>query len=202
MIIRHTFFALLISVIISNAQDIKIENGILINSYKNNLNLDIMNLQTPSYFSSIGIDYLQKRNYYLSSQIGFLRLNGKEKFNNGIEEIKISEKANYIHLNTTFRYLLSQKKNWELFVGGGPYVNFLLGNKNFMSSIYKNFYKYNSVHFGATPELGLYTREINKFKIGLVSKYLFNLTPSVKTEGVKLNNSTYVVNIALNYNLK
>lgn len=202
MIIRHTFFVLLISVIVSNAQSITVENGILINSYKNNLNLDIMNMKTPSYFTSIGIDYLQKDNYYLSSQIGFLGLKGKEKFNNGIEEVKISERANYLHLNTSFRYLLSKKKNWGLFVGAGPYINFLLGDKDFISSIYKNFYKYNSIHFGTTPELGIYTKEINKFKIGVISKYMLNLTPSIKTEGVKLQNSTYVVSIALTYNLK
>ncbi len=199
---KYILFFFLTSITICKGQSIKVENGILINSYKNNLNLDILNLNTVSYFTSIGFDYIEKERTSLSSQIGYFQQRGKEKFSDGIKTIEILEKTNYVHLNTTFRYSLFRKKeDYQIFIGAGPYVNLLLGDKSLNSFIYRNFYNYNSLYFGGKPEVGI-TKEINKLKIGLISHYMFNLTPSIKSEGIKLNNNSYIFNITASYELK
>ncbi|GAB3518070.1 hypothetical protein [Emticicia fontis] len=189
------------SVTISFGQTIKLENGILFNSYRNKLGLDILRPNAASYSMSVGIDYLQKKRIYLSSQIGYLQIKGKDSFDMGAGKTDVLEEANYLHLNTTFRYLFLKDKVVDIFLGAGPFANILLGDKKLKSSIYNDFYQYNTAYFGGRPEIGI-SKQINRFRIDLTGQYMFNLTPSIKSEGIKLNNNTYSFHIALGYKLR
>ncbi|RYU95920.1 hypothetical protein [Emticicia agri] len=198
---KYFFAFFLMSVTISYGQTIKIDNGILFNSYRNKLGLEILRPNTTSYSTALGIDFLQKERTYLSSQIGYLQVRGKDSFDMGAGKTDVQEKANYLHLNTTFRYLFLKDKVVDAFIGAGPFVNFLLGDKQLKSSIYKDFYEYNTLYFGGRPEIGI-SKQLNRFRIDLTGQYMFNLTPSIKSEGIKLNNNTYSLHITLGYKLR
>ncbi|RFS17077.1 hypothetical protein [Emticicia sp. C21] len=120
----------------------------------------------------------------------------------GTEKIDVLEKADYLHLNTTFRYIFIKDKVLNVFIGAGPFVNLALGDKILKSSIYNGFLQYSNFYFGGRPEIGI-SKEINRFRIDLTGQYMFNLTPSIESRGdIKLTNNTYSCNLTLGYKLR
>ena len=64
---------------VAQAQFIKIDNGVLFSSFRNELKLDILTQRNTNYATALGIDYLQKKHFYVSSQIGYLQVGGHEQ---------------------------------------------------------------------------------------------------------------------------
>ena len=69
-LISFLFFAKSVNAQFNKSSYLKIDNGVMLSSFRNNLNLPILTNNTVNYSTSLGIDYLQKKWFYLSSQIG------------------------------------------------------------------------------------------------------------------------------------
>lgn len=97
---------------ISYSQIIKIDNGFSITNLKTK-KFDALHTNISSYCGFIGIDYFNKKQFYLSSEIGYIRIGGKETN----EDLPVTDSAykvfksfKYGQVNTTFRIQDNSKK--------------------------------------------------------------------------------------------
>src|SRR5690625_3642928 len=60
------------------SQVLKVNNGISISSVKSK-KVDMLSKSMSAYSFSLGVDYLEKEHFYLSSEIGYLKKGGKEE---------------------------------------------------------------------------------------------------------------------------
>ena len=153
------------------------------------------------YSFLVGTDYLENKWFYLSSEIGYNGIGGKDvdTFIQG-KNINISERRDYIHFNTTFRAYI-RRSGLTLFGGLGPYTNVLTSPKSFSSELYKPFYELKTFHLGSKGEIGI-TQQINKFKVGLVGAYLFSMTPLASSSYLSLKNNAYSLSISAGYRIR
>jgi hypothetical protein len=187
---------------VSKSIYLKLDNGIMLSSFRNSINVDILANNNSNYSTSIGIDYLQKKWFCLSSQIGYARIGGREANDGlvGTSNFKISENSDYVHVNTTIR-VTTQRRELNFFAGVGPYFNLLVSSNNFKSDFYKNGYQFKEIYGGGKTEVGI-SRNINKIRISVVGSYMFNLSPSASTDFITLNNKTYSTMLSLGYMIR
>ena len=187
---------------VAQAQFIKIDNGVLFSSFRNELKLDILTQRNTSYATALGIDYLQKKHFYLSSQIGYLQIGGHEK-NDALAGTgfgEACEQTSFVHLNTQFRYLIFTEKPFSpsFFVSLGPFANILSGKKAFKS--YYQGYDFQNLYGGLKTELGI-TKDFRRLRLGLVGSYLYNLSPTAKSSALGLNSPSYSIMFTLGYRI-
>lgn len=179
---------------IVNAQHIKVDNSLLVTSYTNSKDLPILYDKLRTYSIYLGADYLDKEWFYLSSQLGYVKIGGREKYHyidtSGIEE------SSYIHLNTTFR-IYKDNSGLRSFVGIGPYLNVLAGSNKFKTPVYNEFYG-KKTYLGARGEAG-FTCDINKIRLGLMVNYMLSLTPTASSSALNLRNNNLGGSISLGY---
>ncbi|GAA4445276.1 hypothetical protein GCM10023091_36710 [Ravibacter arvi] len=184
----------------SFAQTIKIDAGLLSSSFDNKKNLPILYDKINSYSFTAGVDYLERKWFYLSSQAGYMRVGGQENNSNfGGDTTHIKDSRGYVHLNTTVRGY----KNFDgltAFIGVGPYLNILTGNGAFEHRIYKSFYEFKS-YIGGKGELGI-SYDFNQIKIGIIGFYLMSLSDAAKSEGLKLTNNNLGISLSVGYKLR
>ena len=185
----------------SKSSYLKIDNGVILSSFGSNPNLNILSNNNRNYSTSLGIDYLQKKWFYLSSQIGYAKIGGQETNEGliGTNDFKIIENSDYFHVNTTFR-ITTRRQDLNFFAGIGPFVNFLVSSKNFKSNLYKDSYRLKEIHTGGKAEVGI-SHDIDKIKIGLIGSYMYNLSPSALTDFITLNNQNYSVMLSVGYKI-
>lgn len=198
---KKTIFIIIVLLFIGKsvvlAQHIKIDNGILFSSYDNSKNLPILYDKVRTYSVNLGADYFEKKWFYLSSQVGYTKLGGKEENPFLADELKhVKESKNYLHMNTTFR-AFKEISGLKIFVGLGPYLNILTGSKKFQSSIYHDFYDLKT-YAGGKGEVGI-THDINKFRIGLIGTYMLNLTPVASSVALDLRNNNFGAVVSIGY---
>lgn len=185
-----------------HAQYIKLDNKLVFSSFYNNKKLPLLSSEkVNSYSFLLGVDYLQKDWFYLSSQIGYMKIGGKET-NLLLQgnDVNILESSNYIHLNTTFRAYVKSAGS-KIFLGIGPYINILAGSKEFDSSLYRSDYNFKSLYAGGKAEIG-FTQDINRFRIGLVGDYLYNMSASAASPYLILNNNTFSGAVSVGYRVR
>ena len=190
----------------ARAQYLKIDNGLVISSFNNQENLPYLySERLHSYSALLGADYLMNNWFYLSSQVGYMVVGGKEVytlFDAETQSDKVFdtiEKGNYVHLNTTGRVYLHQDPGLSFFIGAGPYMNILVSDKNFASPFLG--LGYSGIHWGGKGELGV-TIEANRIKIGLVGSYMRSLSSPVKSEFLYLASESYLISITTGYSIR
>lgn len=185
----------------ARGQYLKVDNGILFSSFSNNKNLPLLNSTITTYAVQAGADYWEHSKFYLSSQIGYISIGGRETnpYLSQPEYQKVTERKGYVHLNTTFRPYLKAGIS-TLFAGLGPTINLPLGSRKIESSLYEG-YRYTRVRVGGKAELGI-TEDIKKFRLGLLGAYLFDLSPAAKTEFIGLYNKAFSLVATVGYRLE
>lgn len=181
------------------SQVIKTDQGISISTFRNDLN--ILNEPLTTYFTSIGIDYWEKKNFYLSSNIGYLQKGGVEE--NPLlssENNKIEESWKYLHLNSTIRYAFRLSNTVHFYLGAGPTVDFLIDSNNFNNEIYSD-YKINTLTLGAKAEAG-FVKDFNRFRTSFNFSYLYDLTNAGGTNFVDLINDSFQITLSLGYRIE
>jgi hypothetical protein len=185
----------------AQAQYLKIDNGVLLSSFSNKENIPALSSKASSYTVQVGVDYLERNWFSLSSQIGYTRIGGHET--NDLltrpEWQTITEQKDYVQLNTTFRPYVKAAST-KIFIGAGPTLSILAGNRNFGSTLYEG-YHYNRFRVGGKAEVGI-TEDIKKFRFGLVGAYLLDLSPAAKSEFISLYNNAFSVMLTTGYRLK
>ncbi|ODS86259.1 MAG: hypothetical protein ABS46_01305 [Cytophagaceae bacterium SCN 52-12] len=189
---------------VSSAQYIKADFGVHSSAYANKIGLPIVDRKITGYSASIGLDHHKRKWFYLSSQIGLFQVGGIDRIHptpgRGYDENgEFREKKNNIHLNTTFRAFIEEKKGLAFFLGAGPYLNIPTGSGRFENPFYRDFYSIKS-YAGGKAETG-FTADINRIRLGMTGAYLFSVTPSAESEALKLRNNNWVVSLFLGYRI-
>ena len=194
------FFTLWLTSFSISAQYLKIDNGIILGSFSNEDDLAILDSRVVNYIGSVGLDYLEKEWFSLSSQIGYVRIGGEQEIDNATPEIgEIKEQKNYVHFNTTFRSRLDMEEV-SFFVGIGPTLDILMGNNDAEHPFFTG-YRYNTARVGGKAEIGiLHTKD--KFRLGFIGGYLRDFSPTTETEFISLFSQAFTATITAGYRLK
>ena len=183
------------------AQTVKLSFGVYYSSLDIG-ELDMFSDRIASVPILLGIDYLENENYYLSSEIGVMRIGGEGKvFINTSEENPLEgyntrkrETFNIVQINTTFRYKINLEPDFNLFVGAGPKVDFLFNRDFDIPSSLNSMLRMPSYFFGLIGEIGA-SYHINKFTVSFTGRYNFNFKKDI------YNYRHYGMNISLGYRL-
>jgi len=200
---KHIIFVILTSIVTINlfSQNLKINNGLSFSSMNFKFgDTKLFNSEIQSYCISLGVDYLNHKYYYLSSEIGLIKQGGKE-YNYPIEQDvlgNIIERWNYFHINTTFRIKYAFDDN-QIYAGFGPKLDILSDSKNFNNKGFTG-YQLNNLSFGFKPELGFNKFLNNNIYIGLNLSYLLNIRYFAKSEFNQISINTYIFMFSLGYN--
>lgn len=193
---RKIIIALVFTVVAktSSAQFVKLNNGILFSSF--NSNLSVLGDKVSSHSISLGADYLNNRWFYLSTEVGYMKLGGQESNPNIQEFAHIIEKKNYIHLNTTFR-IYKELSRLRVFIGLGPHINILTGSEKFTTPMYHDYYNLKS-YGGAKGEMGV-THDFSNFRIGIVGSYMKSVTEAGSSSAMTLSNNSFEGKLSIGY---
>lgn len=182
-------------------QIIKIDNGFSITNLKTK-KFDALHTNISSYCGFIGLDYFNKNRFYLSSEIGYIRIGGKETNEslpmNDSTNYKVFESFHYGHINTTFR-IRDNSKNTEFYLGAGPYLNILLDSNKFRSNLYKS-YPAKKMNLGCKTEIGL-MMGLNRIKLGLNGSYLINISSMAKSQYNSFTYKAFIGSLTIGYKL-
>ena len=189
--------ALLITVL-SLGQVIKIQSGISISNLDmqtngNSTNLTQDNKRLVGYSFFVGMDYLQHKNFNLSSNIGMLRKGGESMFytNWGYGQ-GIKATLDYLSLNTTCDFQFPIEDKITPFISFGPRVDLLLNPIN----------EYNKLNYGLLLGGGLKYDLNNKLQLGLRADYYLNFKDISKTGQARtVSDKTFTTNLVLGYRL-
>lgn len=176
-----------------NAQVFKIENGISISSLKN---LD----RTTNYQVSIGLDYLDRDWYELSSEVGYIRKGSKIKHHIYMDEsisipdiIKLDLDPHYVTINTTFR-LKAKRERETYYAGVGPRVDFKINDPDIHVPVNEYLPKTETVLYGLKCEAG-FKYSFSSIDLGINVAYL----PSFNKLIDGLRDRTFTLGLSVGY---
>lgn len=185
---------------LSKAQYIKIDYGLLSSSFNNSKKLPILYDKIDAHALTIGVEFLERKWFYLSSQAGFMKIGGKETNSNfGGDSTYIKDSRAYAHFNTTIRGY----KTFDLltaFIGVGPFLNVLAGSRPFEHPIYTDFYRFKT-YAGGKGEIGI-SYNAKAIKISIIGSYLMDLSGAAGSEAFKLTNDNLGAFVSVGYKLK
>lgn len=199
---------------ITFSQTIYIQSGVSNSSIDWQIfqNLKIFNKSLIGHSFFIGVDYLQKKYFNLSCNLGTLRKGGSDvfqytdEFGNYLFSQTQKATADYISFNTTIDLKYPIKDKFIPFVSLGPRIDFLVSNSIEFKKLKDNndLYKLNSgINFG----LGI-KYKISKFLIGLRGDYLMPFANIADYKTVvgqpdkHIKDKTFLINFIFGYQLK
>lgn len=198
---------LLNSIGLTKAQVIKIENGLAFSKVTKVFDKFII-----PYQGSIGIDYMDRGWYNLSSQLGYIRKGGSAEVTvnkaetGGVPSIKdMDYKFDYLTFNTTFRVKRETIYNNTLYAGIGPRIDYFL-HRNYTLATPEEIINQimpdaNKVIIGLKCEAGL-DYQFDRFLVGLNISYLPSFTKMQKQpkDGIfAYRDLTFTAGIVLGY---
>ena len=191
--------ALLISSF-SFGQLIKLQFGISISNLDWNLgsyNWKYDNEKLMSYSFSVGLDYLDKKYYNLSSNLTLLKKGGNTTATSeNVPDRILKVNLDYLSLNTTFELKYPLKNKITPFISYGPRLDMLLNEMYLIN--------YNKYNYGLLLGGGL-KYDINRIQIGFRMDYYLNFNeinkPITHGFGV-INDNTLTCNMTVGYRLK
>ncbi len=160
-----------------------------------------------------GIDYLDKKYFNLSSNIGFIRKGGKDEAqlydqNGVLTSGTLINKAtlDYFSINTKVDIKYEIKETFTPFVGIGPQFGYLINNSKLFEAIKKND-RLENKSYGLLVGGGIkYNR--SKFQLGLRADYYLDFTKvadwtvEAPKVGSKITSKTYSISFTIGYKLK
>jgi len=166
------------------------------------------------FYAVLGLDYLQKKGFSLSSNIGYYSNGGKETIDivdetgSIIGDTTLTSKLNFFTLNTLARYNFLADKKISPFVGVGIGLNYLISydeNLKFFEQFY-DVDELNIMLWGLIGKAGI-NFNFNKFRLGAEFMYNYNLNDLVNYEGMpgwsnQITVNYYSVLFTVGYKLK
>jgi len=186
------------------SQVIRVNNGISISSFTSG-KVDVLNHKINLYAVILGMDYLDKPFYNLSTEVGYIGIGGLDEvlvvgnISDLTDKIKLKEYKKYVHLNTTFR-LKYTKYPYNAYLGLGPKLDILTANNKFNYIGYE-MYELNNFVYGFKSELGINRLFENRLLCGLNISYFYHLNHFAKSSINKLGNTTFAITLAIGYRL-
>lgn len=158
-----------------SAQVVKVSGGWTKAAMQNDQNFQgMLNEEVTGFSALIGIDYWERKYFYLSSEVGYYRDGGQQRDPIGNNDImEATEYWNFFHLNTSFRFRIPLPGSAHIYTGAGPKLDILFGSEQFRSQLYNEHtnFKKNRFSFGGKIEGGL-VQDINNIRLGLNVSYL------------------------------
>lgn len=204
--------ALLCVTVMGKAQVVTLENGFSITSLRHPmLGLD----KVYPYQMSLGLQYMDKGWFNLSSNIGYVRRGGQIRIGYGSDQvfsggyIMEKDKLHYLTLNTTFDVKKTSRDGYTFFVGVGPRLDFKLkstaetyadlGGPGGPSGFEPTKTKLDGIHtvlFGLKCVGGI-RKDFGNMQLGLNIAYL----PSFTKLAYKVHDRTFTFGLSLGYKL-
>ncbi len=178
------------------AQVIKMENGVTLASMTRS-EYDFFTHAATGYTGRLGIDWLEHRWFYLSSEVGYMATGGMDHIDimaeHGIEENAIDwhYRRDNLHFNTTFRFKLAYY-DFHAYLGVGPKVDIPLG-----SSLNEELFD-KSVMFGIKTEVGC-AYDFSHLRLGINLAYLPDLTKQTVPVLQQTRNNIFSIGISVGY---
>lgn len=205
---------LLCSATVMNAQVLKVESGMAFSMLKTSgLEKDqIFDKSVKPFQCSVGIEYLDKKLFNLSSSIGYLRMGGKNKTYqyNGpdpMDALLVDHKyfIDYLTINTLFNLKRSVRR-FTYYLGAGPRIDIKIGEKETgiesMEYVDGQQPKVNTAVFGLKCELGAWYALDNHFRLGANVSYLPSFTKawtSPVAPDVTMTTRSFTLGVSLGY---
>jgi len=183
---------------VSFGQVLKIQSGVSISNIdiqtsgsSDNLTQDNKRLVGYSFF--VGMDYLQHKNFNLSSSIGMLRKGGQALlYSNWGYGQGIKATLDYLSLNTTCDFQFPIEDKITPYISFGPRVDVLLNPIS----------EYNKINYGLLLGGGLKYDINKKLQLGLRADYYLNFKDISKTGQTRtVSDKTFTTNLVLGYRL-
>jgi len=153
------------------AQVIKIENGFAIANLKLK-NIKFNDRSFLPYQMSVGLDYMDKGWFMLSSNVGYLRKGCSMKGVDIDPNVKVKMKFDYLTANTTFRVKTPSLENVTAYAGVGPRLDvFLKGSAQVEDLRDEKLHGIRNFQIGLKTEVGL-NYDIQRIQLGLNFSYL------------------------------
>ncbi len=172
---------------------------------------DIYEKQRTFYTGGIGVDYLEGRLFYLSSEITYKPRGGKALVEIATSPVDVTDeyvstRVDYLNINTTARvkYAFS---GLNLYAGVGPKIDIRLGVHNdvpvnvagedqpfpeLQSSDLK------SVVWGIKPEFGFFY-DLNNFRIDVNAAWMIDFTRIGKNYSTDLHSRSFNATLGIGY---
>ena len=154
----------------------------------------------------IGFDYLNKKYFNLSSQVGYVEKGGQGAGTrlNGVD-FKSETWAKYVSFNTCGNVKYQFDKRITVYANIGPRIDFLVDSDNSFFKVYQKNNGLNKINVGLTYGAGIKYR-VNKTIIGFSTNRNYNFNPIVDLSSsgteVKVNDQTLLLLFSLGYDLK
>lgn len=195
--------ALLCVTVMGKAQVVTLENGFGISSMRYKGIGQALDKIHP-YHVSLGLQYMDKGWFNLSSNVGYLRRGERDKKAVSVWEegsLVVGTNLHYMTLNTTFDLKKVSRDGYTCFIGVGPRLDFLLkssadiyaGNNNYSKQTIDGDY---SVLFGLKCVGGI-RKDFGCMQIGLNFAYL----PSFTRLNPVTRDRTFTFGLSLGYKL-
>lgn len=198
-----------------SAQSLRVEGGFGISSLRNwsvPVDADIPDLFENKIYPfqfAVGVAYLDRGWFHLSSNIGVMRKGGKDKVYNydlgsgtAVSEDDWTYAGTFLTLNTLFDVKKTSYDGYTFYAGVGPSLNIKLGegeeSDGFESDMGNFSDRFCPVNLGLRCELGI-KKQFGRTAIGLVAAYHPTLTHLIKESDVK--DRTFTIGITLDMQL-
>ena len=205
--------------IFANGQIVKIQGGTSFSQL--DLKLDLIdggvyrnNETMIGYSTFAGIDYLDKKYFNLSSNIGMIRKRGRGAVPHtgygGDTYFGLSEKLSldYLSVNTTMDFKYPIQKSIYPFISFGPRFDYLLHSNNRPPAFASHFDAIKKASFGLILGGGL-KYDISNLQFGLRADYYFDFSkkiaewPDYETGSVcDILVNVFTINLSIGYRLK
>ena len=168
------------AVLFADAQCINAENSFFKTKFNGSKDLPILNDAISTYAISLGVDYMEKKNYFLSSSLGYITFGASDHSENVPGEFRDNEeRKGFIQLSTSINlYKPLFSENSKVYIGIGPNLNFLIDDNKFDTEIYAG-YELPKVNLSAKVEAGI-SFDLKPVRLDLGFGYLRGLTPAAK----------------------
>lgn len=194
---------LLCNIGLTKAQVLKLENGFAISSTK--IPHTDYNKNIYPYQVSIGLDYMDRGWYDLSSSVGYLRKGSKDIIHVpsviGIDAYPFTYNFDYITLNTTFRIKKTTHDHFTFYAGAGPRADIRLDSRlkgpgaQFFFPSDQDF-EGRSLIIGLKTEVGIYY-QFSRYQLGVNFSYLPSFNRPLGQGGMK--ERTFTGGVVLGY---
>ncbi len=199
-------FAFVCNASSTKSQVIKVEHGMALTSLTLK-DIDLYKWICP-YQTSIGLDYMDKGWYVLSSNIGCIRKGGRDDlYFPGITDIVQTEQTialDYLTLNTTCRIKGTSSDKYTFYAGVGPRLDILLkkhetSNPRMNGSNLSTLPKGNPLVAGLKCEVGFNYTIIGGYQIGVNAAWLPSFTHCI--DGTAVHDRTFTIGLVFGYQL-
>lgn len=167
----------------------------------NNSKFPVLDKNVIVFSGGIGLDWLEADKYYISSELQYFQIGGKEtNLSLPSPYTEMEKKWGFASLSSSFRYKIPMN-NTFFFIGVGPKINFSLNSSSaFKDTIYDGGFEMKKVNFGVNTEVG-YMHDWDNYRVGIVGSYMISITPIANTEFSKLNGNPLYFSLSFGFNL-